>query len=58
MLNGRRMNPNRWFNMGAFGWVANGLTLLWTVFTTIMWLFPGTPSPSAADMSECVEKLH
>lgn len=52
MLNGRRMNPNRWLKLGAFGWVANVVTVVWTVFSTVMWLFPITPHPTAADMSE------
>ncbi len=46
------MNPNRWLKLGMFGWVANAITLLWCLFTSVMWLFPLEPNPKAEDMSE------
>lgn len=51
MLKGRKMNPNRWLKLGWFGWVANSVTVVWTVFTTVMWLFPLTPKPTGSEMS-------
>ncbi|ORY22185.1 putative choline transport protein [Naematelia encephala] len=57
MLRGRRMNPNRWLKLGALGWAANIVTVVWTIFTTVMWLFPITPHPDAADMNYSVVVL-
>ncbi|KAL1407660.1 hypothetical protein Q8F55_007093 [Vanrija albida] len=57
MLKGRRMNPARWLRLGAFGWVANGVTVAWTLFSTVMWLFPITPRPTAAEMNYSVAVL-
>jgi choline transport protein len=52
MLRGRRMNSNRWLKLGILGWIANIVTVLWCLFTTVMWLFPLESTPDAADMSK------
>jgi choline transport protein len=52
MLKGRKMNEHRWLNLGAFGWVCNVVTVVWTVWSSVMWLFPITPDPSASEMSK------
>lgn len=52
MLGGRRMNPARGMKLGFIGWIANIITVVWTVFTTVMWLFPLTPHPGGETMSE------
>lgn len=49
----RRFNENRWLKLGWLGWVANIVTIVWTLFSTVMWLFPITPNPDGATMSEC-----
>lgn len=46
------MNEQRWLKLGAFGWVANIATVVWTAFSGIMWLFPLEKNPSALSMSE------
>ena len=51
MLNGRKMNPNRWLKLGLLGWISNIVTIGWTIFTTVMWLFPLTPHPTGETMS-------
>lgn len=48
----RRFNEDRWLKLGWLGWVANIVTIVWFVFSTVMWLFPITPKPDGATMSE------
>lgn len=57
MMCGRNINPNRWLKLGWFGWLSNVVTVLWTVFTTVVWLFPTTPHPSGSEMNYSVAVL-
>jgi choline transport protein len=50
----RQFNPARWLNLGWLGWVANVVTIVWFLFSTVMWLFPLEPHPTASTMSESV----
>ena len=52
LLNRRRINSKRWLKLGVFGWLCNIVTILWCVFTTVMWLFPLTPNPTPGEMSK------
>lgn len=51
LLNRRNFNQNRWLRLGWLGAVANVVTILFCLLTTVMWLFPLTPKPAAEEMS-------
>ncbi|GAA5855727.1 hypothetical protein JCM8547_001660 [Rhodosporidiobolus lusitaniae] len=58
MLDRRRsLDPTRRCRLGVLGWVANSVVVLWTVFTTVMWLFPLTPDPDASEMNFAIVVL-
>ncbi|KAK4689137.1 choline transport protein, partial [Tremellales sp. Uapishka_1] len=57
MLRGRKMNPARWLKLGGLGWVANIITVVWCLFTTVMWLFPLEPKPTSSEMNYSVAVL-
>lgn len=51
LLNRRNFNQNRWLRLGWLGAVANVVTILFCLLTTVMWLFPLTPKPAAEEMN-------
>lgn len=53
LLRKRDMSQDRWLKLGWIGGVANVVVIVYTLFTTVMWLFPLTPKPSQQEMSEC-----
>ncbi|GMK55521.1 hypothetical protein CspeluHIS016_0205770 [Cutaneotrichosporon spelunceum] len=53
----RKFNENRWLKLGALGWVANIITIIWFLFTTVMWLFPLEPHPTGSTMNYSVAVL-
>lgn len=52
LLNRREFKEDRWLRLGWLGAVANGVTILFCILTTVMWLFPLTPKPAAIEMSK------
>lgn len=42
------------FSLGRLGYAINGIGLVYCVITTIFFLFPGSPNPSAADMNYAI----
>ncbi|KAL8283778.1 hypothetical protein RQP46_005210 [Phenoliferia psychrophenolica] len=57
LLNGRKLPEGRWMKLGWLGALANVVTILFTVFTTIMWLFPTVRDPSSSEMNYSVAVL-
>lgn len=51
---GREKLPPRAFNLGRFGLVANYVSIIYCIITTIFFFFPGSPNPTGSDMNFAV----
>ncbi|ORY90716.1 hypothetical protein BCR35DRAFT_349656 [Leucosporidium creatinivorum] len=51
VLMGGVLPASRWMKLGVLGTVARVVTILFTIFTTVMWLFPTTSNPSPGVMN-------
>lgn len=51
---GRDKMPPRAFSLGRFGPVANWISLLYCVITTVFFFFPGGPNPEPSDMNYAI----
>jgi len=56
VLRGRKMLPeNRSFKLtGAFGWILNIVGILWSVLTTVLFVFPPEIPVTANNMNYCI----
>ncbi|KAF7846234.1 hypothetical protein BT93_L4792 [Corymbia citriodora subsp. variegata] len=43
--------PKSQFNLGRFGWLANGIALAWLTLVYVMMFFPSAPYPDVAGMN-------
>ncbi|KAK5999995.1 hypothetical protein QM012_005083 [Aureobasidium pullulans] len=57
LLRKRDMSQDRWLKLGWLGGVANVVVIVYTLFSTVMWLFPLPPKPSQQEMNYSIAVL-
>ncbi|KAM0331372.1 hypothetical protein ACHAQA_003045 [Verticillium albo-atrum] len=54
LIVGRDKLPPKEFSLGKFGPVANWVSVIYCIITTVFFFFPGAPNPTASDMNYAI----